>query len=68
MATHAEPAAPDEAYRPDADAMEPKGLSSGSPDDGVSLEAVLNWVNENQTLAMLGAFALGVFVGVLMRD
>jgi hypothetical protein len=26
------------------------------------------WIKENQTLAMLGAFAIGVFVGVLMRD
>ncbi len=29
---------------------------------------VLDWVRENQTLAMLGAFAVGVFVGVMMRD
>ncbi len=31
------------------------------------MEAALAWVRENQTLAMLGAFAAGVFVGVLMR-
>ena len=28
----------------------------------------LAWVEQNQTLAMLGAFALGVFIGALMRD
>lgn len=25
------------------------------------------WIRENRTLAVLGAFAVGVFVGVLMR-
>ena len=34
----------------------------------LALAAALSWVEENQTLAMLGAFALGVFVGVMMRD
>ena len=28
----------------------------------------LAWVEQNQTLAMLGAFALGVFIGAMMRD
>ncbi len=30
-------------------------------------EPVVAWVEANQTLAMLSAFALGVLVGVLMR-
>ena len=38
------------------------------PDPAAAMEAALSWVEENQTLAMLGAFALGVFVGVMMRD
>ena len=39
-----------------------------SPDPEAMMEAALAWVEENQTLAMLGAFALGVFIGTLMRD
>ncbi len=38
------------------------------PDPAEMINAALTWVEQNQTLAMLGAFALGVFVGVLMRD
>ena len=38
------------------------------PDLASAMEAATDWVEKNQTLAMLGAFALGVFVGVLMRD
>ena len=38
------------------------------PDPAALMDAALTWVEENQTLAMLGAFALGVFVGVLMRE
>lgn len=32
------------------------------------IASALEWVEKNQTLAMLGAFAVGVFVGVLLRD
>lgn len=32
-----------------------------------ALETALAWVGENQSLAMLGAFAVGVFIGVMMR-
>lgn len=38
------------------------------PDPAAMMDAALEWVEQNQTLAMLGAFALGVFVGVMMRD
>ena len=38
------------------------------PDPAAMMAAARSWIEENQTLAMLGAFALGVFVGVMMRD
>ena len=38
------------------------------PDPAAVMAEALSWVEHNQTLAMLGAFALGVFVGALMRD
>ena len=31
-------------------------------------QLITGWVRENQILAMAGGFALGVFLGVLMRD
>ena len=31
-------------------------------------EAALAWIRQNQTAAMIAGFAVGVFVGVLMRD
>ncbi len=34
----------------------------------VSTERALQWAAENQTLAILGAFAVGVFLGVMLRD
>ena len=38
------------------------------PDPAAVMSAALEWVEQNQTLAMLGAFALGVFIGAMMRD
>ena len=38
------------------------------PDPAALMAEALSWVEQNQTLAMLGAFALGVFIGALMRD
>lgn len=32
------------------------------------LGSVIGWIEENPSLALVGAFALGVFVGVLVRD
>lgn len=31
-------------------------------------ETARAWIRDNQTFAMLGAFGIGVFIGVLMRD
>ena len=45
---------------------EPGPLNPSDP-ASVMTEA-LAWIEENQTLAMLGAFALGVFIGAMMRD
>ncbi len=56
--------APEPAPPPGTD--EPS-LDEEGQGDAPLMEAALAWVRENQTLAMLGAFAAGVFVGVLMR-
>ena len=40
----------------------------GPPDPEAMMEAALDWVEQNQTLAILGAFAFGVFIGVMMRE
>ncbi|HET6568667.1 MAG TPA: hypothetical protein VFG50_11935 [Rhodothermales bacterium] len=29
---------------------------------------VVNWIRENQAIAMIGGFAVGVFLGVMLRD
>ena len=44
-----------------------RGLST-PPDPASGMVAALTWVEENQSLAMLGAFALGIFIGTMMRD
>ena len=41
---------------------------STPPDPASMMAAALTWVEENQSLAMLGAFALGIFIGTMMRD
>ena len=33
----------------------------------IMLEQAEEWIRENQTMAMLGGFGLGVFIGVLLR-
>ena len=38
------------------------------PDPAEVMARAVEWVEQNQTLAMLGAFALGVFIGTMMRD
>ena len=32
------------------------------------IESAEQWISENRTLALLGSFAFGVFVGVMMKD
>ena len=32
------------------------------------IESAETWVRDNRSLAMLGSFALGVFIGVMLRD
>lgn len=46
------------------------GLSSpaASADIPEWQQVITDWVRENQILAMAGGFALGVFMGVLLRD
>lgn len=33
-----------------------------------ALEGVQQWVRQNQLVAVIGAFALGTFIGAMMRD
>lgn len=43
--------------------------STGGQDEvQLALDVAKTWVQEHQTAAMLGAFALGAFIGALMRD
>lgn len=35
---------------------------------GLPAEMAKSWIRENQTSAMIGAFAVGVFIGALSRD
>ena len=47
------------------------GGASPSPStrmDDPTVAATVEWVRENQTVALLGAFAVGAFLGALMRD
>ncbi len=37
------------------------------PPAGDVLQQATHWVQENQQLALLGAFGVGVFIGVLLR-
>ena len=32
------------------------------------IESAERWISENRTLALVGSFAFGVFVGVMMKD
>ncbi len=32
------------------------------------LETAEEWVRDNRTLALVGSFAVGVFIGVMLRD
>lgn len=34
----------------------------------LALEMAKEWVRQHQMVSMLGAFAIGVFIGALMRD
>lgn len=46
----------------------PPLLDAPDEDAGrAAVPAVLGWIEKNQTTAMLGAFFVGVFTGVLIR-
>lgn len=32
------------------------------------VESAEQWITDNRTLALVGSFALGVFIGVMMKD
>lgn len=32
------------------------------------IDSAEKWITDNRTLALVGSFALGVFVGVMMKD
>jgi len=45
-----------------------EGASSWADRSAFAMEMARMWVKEHQTTTMLGAFAVGVFVGSLSRD
>lgn len=55
-----------------AEATHGRTATRSAPNDieqeGVPGEEIVDWIRENQAVAMLGAFALGAFIGALMRD
>lgn len=54
--------------RPTDTAPAAENATHGIPAYGTDAQqAVRQWIVENQTLAVLAGFALGVFIGVLMR-
>jgi hypothetical protein len=66
--SHGESPAPDAPPWADADEA-----ASGLPHDAdrsgaFALDMARLWVQQHQKTAMLGAFALGTFVGALLRD
>jgi hypothetical protein len=59
-------AATPESDTPESDTPESEMQRSIDPME--LLERVDQWVAANRTLALLGSFAIGVFLGVLIRD
>ena len=48
--------------------IDSNGTHPDAQDDYKELiQQAKSWIDENQTLAMLGGFGLGVFIGVLLR-
>lgn len=68
--------APASAASPRGSADRPFGDDSDDPFGGedafsgayFALELGKEWVRQHQTTAMIGAFAVGAFIGALMRD
>lgn len=52
---------------PDWDVPGEEG-SSGGASASFALDMARLWVQEHQKASMLGAFAVGVFVGAMLRD
>ena len=68
MNGNAEPVEPDVRGHDGADYQPQDQGLAGLPDPASVMAEAMAWVEQNQTLAMLGAFALGVFIGTMMRD
>ena len=47
---------------------QPPLLEAPADDGGAAGPAVMTWIETNQTTAMLGAFFIGVFAGVMLRS
>jgi hypothetical protein len=64
------PSAPDPGMDRDWDEGDfpEEGASSWADRSAFAMEMARMWVKEHQTATMLGAFAVGVFVGSLSRD
>ncbi len=70
METHFNaPPGPGETERNVSQSSSPSPWNAGKEIDLAGLqEAVIQWIRENQTPALLGGFVLGVFIGAKMRS
>lgn len=62
------PSSPRSEVGPDWDPDSPGDESTWADRSGVALDMARLWVKEHQTTTMLGAFAVGVFVGAIVRS
>ena len=66
--TSTDPAPEDQSIPESAPGMDGQLHENGVEEEPlVPGEAISAWIKENQMLALLGSFAVGVFIGVMMR-
>lgn len=49
-------------------AADPSGASGLGSSASLAADVAKLWIQENQKKSLLGAFAIGVFVGAMLRD
>lgn len=57
-----------EATEPDMRESAADSEENPKQDQESVLGSVIGWIENNPSLALVGAFAVGVFIGVLVRD
>ena len=61
-------AAPDETSEPGREEQPSASEETRRTQPDSGLKAAFDWIGKNPSFALVGAFAVGVFIGVLMRD